>query len=49
MSLGWIILIIALVIGLIAGNILLLRANKKFNVPPDYEPRKYDDDNEDKW
>ncbi|WP_018981353.1 DUF2897 family protein [Salinimonas chungwhensis] len=49
MSLGWILLIIALVIGLIAGNMLLLRSNKKFNLPPDFKPRDYDDKDEDKW
>lgn len=44
MSLFWVLLIIALVIGLIAGNLMLLKASKKFRVPPDFKPRKYDDD-----
>lgn len=47
MSIGWIILIIALVIGLIAGNLLLLRGTRKMRTPPNFKPRKYDDDDDD--
>jgi len=49
MSMGWIILIVALAIGLIAGNLLLLRSTKKMRTPPDFKPRKYDKEDEDDW
>lgn len=48
MGIGWILLIVALVVGLIAGNLLLLRNTKKMRTPPDFTPRKYDDE-DDEW
>lgn len=48
MSLIWIIIIVALALGVVASNILLLKSNKKFIKPPDFKPRQYDDD-EDDW
>lgn len=46
MSTTWLIVIIVLVIGFIAGNVLLLRSSKKFNVPKDFTPRKWDDEDD---
>jgi uncharacterized membrane-anchored protein YhcB (DUF1043 family) len=47
MSIGWIIVIIVLVLGVIIGNVLLLRSNTKFSIPKGFKPRKYNDDNDD--
>ena len=47
MSTTWIIIIIVLVLGIIVGNILLLKDSKNFKVPKGFKKRKYDD--EDDW
>ena len=47
MSLVWIVIIVALALGVVISNILLLRSNKKFIKPPDFKPRLYDDDDDD--
>lgn len=56
MSLGWIILIVVLVIGVVLGNILLLRSSARFKLPSGYKPPKPGDnrgfedvDEEDNW
>lgn len=46
MSTGWIIVIIAIVLGIVVGNILLLRSSKKFDVPKGFTPKKYDDEDD---
>ncbi|MGQ8365772.1 DUF2897 family protein [Glaciecola sp. 1036] len=50
MSIGWILVVILLVIGVIVGNILLLKDSAKFKLPKDFKKRpdsEYDGDDDD--
>lgn len=47
MSTFWLIMLIILAVGFIAGNVLLLKSSSRFKVPKDFKPRKYDDDDDD--
>lgn len=54
MSTGWFIVILVLVMGIIVGNILLLKYSTKFNIPKNFKKRPdsdYDDDKDkrDDW
>ncbi|WP_395342908.1 DUF2897 family protein [Ningiella sp. W23] len=52
MSTTWIIVIIVVVLGLIVGNILLLRDSSKFKTPKNFKKRPdsdYDGDDKDDW
>ncbi|MBT1449469.1 DUF2897 family protein [Glaciecola sp. XM2] len=52
MSTMWIIIIIALVFGVIVGNIMLLKYTTRFDIPKDFKKRPdsdYDKEDEDKW
>ncbi|WP_371194541.1 DUF2897 family protein [Glaciecola sp. SC05] len=54
MSTTWLIVIVALVFGIIIGNIMLLKYSTKFNIPKDFKKRPdsdYDgkDTDEDSW
>lgn len=52
MSLTWIVIIVALVFGIIIGNILLLKYSTKFTIPKDAKLKKdpyKDDDEKDGW
>jgi hypothetical protein len=48
----WIIIIIALVFGVIVGNIMLLKYTTRFDIPKDFKKRPdsdYDKEDDDKW
>lgn len=46
----WITIIIVLVLGIIVGNLLLLRDSNKFHIPKGFKKREYDDkDDDDDW
>lgn len=47
MSIGWVLLIIALAMGFIIGNVLWLKSSSKFSVPKGFKPRKWEDDEDD--
>ncbi|MFC4699560.1 DUF2897 family protein [Glaciecola siphonariae] len=53
MSTFWVVVIIVFVLGIILGNIMLLRYSSKFKIPKDFKKRPdsdYDkDDDADKW
>ncbi|RDV27554.1 DUF2897 family protein [Alteromonas aestuariivivens] len=54
MSLGWTILIILLVLGVVIGNITLLKYSARFKMPKSYRPPEHKqgtgfDDDEDDW
>ena len=45
----WVTIIILLVLGIIVGNLLLLRDANKFRIPKGFKKREYDDDKDDDW
>ena len=53
MSLTWILIIIALIFGVVVGNILLLKSSSKFKTPKGFKPKKDPykdkDDEKDDW
>ncbi|NMH58782.1 DUF2897 family protein [Alteromonas ponticola] len=50
MSLGWIILIVLLVFGVVLGNVMLLRYSARFKIPKDFKPKpQKDKDEDDTW
>lgn len=54
MSMIWIIIIVAMVFGVIIGNILLLKYSTKFKIPKNFKKRPDSDydgdqDDNDKW
>lgn len=57
MDIGWIIAIVAIVLGLIVGNLLLLKQSARFKLPTHNKDgskikdnnANFDDDEDDKW
>ncbi len=53
MSLTWVLIIVALVLGVVVGNIMLLKYSAKFKAPKGFAPKenpyKDKDDEKDSW
>lgn len=45
----WITIIIVLVLGIVVGNLLLLRDSNKFRIPKGFKKKEYDDDDDKDW